>query len=1340
MKKKLLFLSLILAAVLSIFAIGAFAETDEPTLKIEAANLEFADSVYLVYAVSHEGVDAENVKMLFFTEPQSGKDGYTLETADYYANLWQEGVTVLGKENCTLFKNATLRAKNMADTVYARAYAEVDGEAYYSEPVKYSILQYAYNKLGKTGTASENEALKTMLEEMLEYGAAAQMYAGYRTDRRADADFCEIKVDGGTLADGFAKGLYLPGESVTLVAPEKLDGKVFRAWQNLAGESVADTATAEITVSAQNETYVAVYGEDILLLDQAAIDEMNGIVAEADAENPFVFPSDAVNALYANGFNMGKFKTYSKDFHYAYDFADNKFYLLNENSEIVYPKETETVVSDLWGFFDNQKSDKIEGVTKYIALSSIGDTNLFNAYDCVFAGETERYTIDLNNKALTVAAKGANKNITLVNGVVLDTVADGYTLDDSVETRKAATAADIAAAEVVDGVMTLDGKIINATTGAGQFKITDFGEATKVVFKNCIFDFSGKNADVVLCGYNVTEYVIENCAINLDGKNFYVIGNENAPDVTIKNCTISSGRGICIGAFVVRNDNSTFGEILIEGNTFIDNATASGKPSLQFSAGASCDAKFTASKITIKDNEFICTDIAIRIHESIREVNCSAIVLSGNKVAEGIVPVVGDGSIASEAIAENWLAKWMTAEEAFLLADKEAVERMNAILAAEGEEFTTLEEVIDVFDAAGFEAIDLTAMSKNMDYYWYAKKGIIVLVETTDEGSSLAFPKDEELEKNFADDFAADKLVLLSSGAKYIDVVVDSVRDLKEAIEAGTQNITLSKDIVIKNDTFTVPENEEIFIDLNGYKLTANYQRPFNMSNGSKLTINAKGATVDCNEYGLINVPASVKSADIVINDGTFNAELDNGAFIKLRSGADNVKITLNNVNYVEKSTNFCYLMNASGFEGKLDLAVNGGSYTGDFGFQVGGNAKATFNGVTFNTNGYGIYTQGQNTKVEVKNCNFIVGTKVDNGGAYASAVSVAFGSQLTINNSKIEYKNGGQYAYVVLPTGGTIYAINNTENSYYIYDSHGSYERGSVYIKDNVVTNAEELREAIEDGWETIEFGNDIAIDNFTITIPENAEIVIDLNGHKLTANYQRPFNMSNGSKLTINAKGATVDCNEYGLINVPASVKSAEIVINDGTFNAELDNGAFIKLRSGANNVKITLNNVNYVEKSTNSCYIINAHGFTGKLDLAVNGGSYTGDFGFQVGGNAKATFDGVSFNTNGYGIYTQGQNTKVEVKNCDFIVGEKIDNGGGYASAVSVTFGSQLTINNSKIEYKNGGQYAYVVLPTGGTINASNNTSDNYYIYDLGSNAVANGVITVNGVKVAVKLLNK
>ncbi len=264
MKKKIALFALAFVILASIFAVIAVAEdSSEPALSIEAANLEIGDSVYLLYAVSHEKIEAKDIRLLFWSAPQSGANAYTASTANYYATYSEDGVSVLGAENCALFKNETLRAKNMADDVFARAYAIVDGKEYYSEVSKYSILQYAYNKLGKTGTPSDNAAFKTMLIEMLEYGAAAQAYTGHNTDRPADAEYYQIAVKGGTLADGFEKGLFLEGDNVVLCAPEVSGDLPFTAWVNAAGIRISTEHDITVTVGTKNETYTAMYGEHI---------------------------------------------------------------------------------------------------------------------------------------------------------------------------------------------------------------------------------------------------------------------------------------------------------------------------------------------------------------------------------------------------------------------------------------------------------------------------------------------------------------------------------------------------------------------------------------------------------------------------------------------------------------------------------------------------------------------------------------------------------------------------------------------------------------------------------------------------------------------------------------------------------------------------------------------------------------------------------------------------------------------------------------------------------------------------------------------------------------------
>lgn len=243
----------------AIFPFAALAEEGDPSLTIKAFNITFKDSVYLKYAVHAE--NADSVQMLIWTKEQ---DSYEYGTQTAILNS-SEQRTVTGVQ-CDIFTFTGLTAKQMTEDVYGRAYTVKNGQAYYSEVTKYSILDYAYSKLGKTGTPTSDPKLLNLVEKMLEYGAAAQEYynggAGYRLDRLATDTYYQVKVEGGTLASGFNKHLYQPGKSVTIVAPEtNEEGTAFNHWENSAGVSVGTTATLTFTVGNSNEVYTAKYSE-----------------------------------------------------------------------------------------------------------------------------------------------------------------------------------------------------------------------------------------------------------------------------------------------------------------------------------------------------------------------------------------------------------------------------------------------------------------------------------------------------------------------------------------------------------------------------------------------------------------------------------------------------------------------------------------------------------------------------------------------------------------------------------------------------------------------------------------------------------------------------------------------------------------------------------------------------------------------------------------------------------------------------------------------------------------------------------------------------------------------
>ncbi|MBP3413548.1 MAG: hypothetical protein J6K89_09845 [Oscillospiraceae bacterium] len=81
-----------------------------------------------------------------------------------------------------------LTAVQMNDVIHATLRMEKAGRSYYSETDRYSIAQYAYTQLGKTGISPQ---LQTLCAELLRYGSAAQSFKGYRTAALADGAMTE---------------------------------------------------------------------------------------------------------------------------------------------------------------------------------------------------------------------------------------------------------------------------------------------------------------------------------------------------------------------------------------------------------------------------------------------------------------------------------------------------------------------------------------------------------------------------------------------------------------------------------------------------------------------------------------------------------------------------------------------------------------------------------------------------------------------------------------------------------------------------------------------------------------------------------------------------------------------------------------------------------------------------------------------------------------------------------------------------------------------------------------------------------------------------------------------
>lgn len=160
------------------------SETEDAGVKVQIAyhNLAFGNQVYILYAVDVENVGDATPYMEFWTTDNTNRDPDKTVTASVYRALNEQNA-----KKYYVFGYTDLTAKQMADVIYARAGVTVEGKIYNSEIDSYSICEYAARQLGVMPDypATKNEALKTMLRSMLQYGSDAQTFFKYRTDRLA---------------------------------------------------------------------------------------------------------------------------------------------------------------------------------------------------------------------------------------------------------------------------------------------------------------------------------------------------------------------------------------------------------------------------------------------------------------------------------------------------------------------------------------------------------------------------------------------------------------------------------------------------------------------------------------------------------------------------------------------------------------------------------------------------------------------------------------------------------------------------------------------------------------------------------------------------------------------------------------------------------------------------------------------------------------------------------------------------------------------------------------------------------------------------------------------------
>lgn len=96
-----------------------------------------------------------------------------------------------------VFKFKNIAPNQMNEVIYATLYATYNGVEYASETREYSVAEYCYSTLDTYAT-DEYAELRTLLVDLLHYGAQSQLYTGYNTANLVNANLTDEQLLWGT--------------------------------------------------------------------------------------------------------------------------------------------------------------------------------------------------------------------------------------------------------------------------------------------------------------------------------------------------------------------------------------------------------------------------------------------------------------------------------------------------------------------------------------------------------------------------------------------------------------------------------------------------------------------------------------------------------------------------------------------------------------------------------------------------------------------------------------------------------------------------------------------------------------------------------------------------------------------------------------------------------------------------------------------------------------------------------------------------------------------------------------------------------------------------------------
>ena len=186
---------------------------------------------------------------------------YVLAEIDTYDGNTKTGTKTVKllpaeQENYYYFTLTGLTAVHMNDRIRSVLYGTKDGQPYCSATDDYSIADYAYSQMNK---ANMPNSLKILCADLLRYGAKAQIYKSYRTDKLADSAMTDAHkaylshLDAVTFGNTNTVLSDLPGASITWAGKAlDLNSKVTLKFIFALGSYAGSAEALRLKVSYEN--------------------------------------------------------------------------------------------------------------------------------------------------------------------------------------------------------------------------------------------------------------------------------------------------------------------------------------------------------------------------------------------------------------------------------------------------------------------------------------------------------------------------------------------------------------------------------------------------------------------------------------------------------------------------------------------------------------------------------------------------------------------------------------------------------------------------------------------------------------------------------------------------------------------------------------------------------------------------------------------------------------------------------------------------------------------------------------------------------------------------------